>query len=316
MVFLAYSLSNVPALPESQGLTASDDVSVDHEEYSVVIVDREWTRDTGVSKRYEDWDDFDGRLRLYRSGSLISSDDVKVVNSWQIREYGTLSYEDPADGLRKRMDGEVVAYNLQGGSLLIKFQNLRDADRWVVVDLYDEANNIEPWPALAHDADVLDGRILSLETAAGTTTGFLVSVEGEGGNVTLRRFDGELVTVNGSALDKMSRRAYTGLERTDVHIHRSPLKDVYVSVVSARPTEEGVWEATVVVREVPAMTVLWTGMGLMAIGILLRPTEHYGERHMEGEGEGDEEPEDGDGVGGKEGSDKESDEDEGEEDEG
>jgi cytochrome c-type biogenesis protein CcmF len=311
MVFMAYSLSNVPALPESIGLSAAEDVPVDHEEYSVVIVDREWTRDTGVSQRGEDWDDFEGRLRLYREGSLVSSEDVKVVSSWQFREYGTLSYEDPADGLRKRMDGEVVVTDLRGGSLLIKFQSLRDTERSVVVDIFDPKNAIEPWPALYQDAEILEGQVVSLETATGSTTGFLVSVGGEGGNVTLRRFDGGLVTVDGSRLDRVKRRTYSGLERTDVHIHRAPLKDVYVTVVSATPTEDGSWEATVIVREVPAMTVLWTGMGLMAIGILLRPLERYGERHMGGEEDGGEEPEDGDGAGAMAGSEEEeSDEDE------
>jgi hypothetical protein len=128
--------------------------------------------------------------------------------------------------------------------------------------------------------------VLGLDTPSGTTTGFLVSVEGEGGNVTLRRFDGELVTVDGSEVERVKRRAYAGLVRTDVHVHRTLLKDVYVTVVSARPSAEGVWEATVMVREVPAMTLLWTGMGLMALGVALRPLEHYGERHMEGEDEG------------------------------
>jgi hypothetical protein len=154
------------------------------------------------------------------------------------------------------------------------------------LDLFDPDNALEPWPALHHDADVLEGQVLGLETTAGTVTGFLVSVEGEEGNVTLKKLDGELVTVDGSEVDRVKRRAYVGIVRTDVHIHRTLLKDVYVTVVSARPSAEGVWEATVMVREVPVMTVLWTGMGLMALGVVLRPLENYGERHMDEEGEG------------------------------
>ncbi|NIV78112.1 MAG: hypothetical protein GWN18_05135, partial [Thermoplasmata archaeon] len=47
---------------------------------------------------------------------------------------------------------------------------------------------------------------------------------------------------------------------TDVHIHRTLVQDIYVTVVSVKPTPEGSFEAEVMVSQVPAMTILWTGM--------------------------------------------------------
>jgi len=34
------------------------------------------------------------------------------------------------------------------------------------------------------------------------------------------------------------------------------------------------------------MTILWTGMALMSLGVVLRPLEHYGERYKDGTDEG------------------------------
>ena len=309
LVFFAYCLSNVPVLPETQGFTPTEDVPVDHEAYSVIIIDREWARDTGVSERSEDWDTFKGDIRLYRDGSLLSSGDIQVISSWKYREYGTLTYVE--DGATKSMNGEVVASNLQDGHLLIRFQSFRDNHRSVVVDLYDPYTVLAVWPALSADADVLEDEVMRISDGDKTWVGFLVSIEGEGGNVTLHNLQGEAVVIPGPQVQRVYRKAYTGLPMTDVFIHRTPVKDVYVSIVSAKPSSEGVYEATVMITEVPTMTFLWTGMGLMSLGVLLRPLEHYGKRSkdeaVDGESAG---PQDNEGEEDVEGPVEESEEDE------
>ena len=63
---------------------------------------------------------------------------------------------------------------------------------------------------------------------------------------------------------------------TDVFIYTTLLKDVYISVLSARPQEGGTFVATVMVIEVPAMVFLWTGMFLMSGGVFIRPLETWG----------------------------------------
>jgi len=280
LVFFAYCLSNVPVLSESQGITPADDVAVDHEAYSVVIVDREWVRDTGVSERGEDWDTFEGQLRLYRDGDMMSTGEFQAISSWKQREYGTLTYKE--DGLTKRMNGEIVASNLQDDSLLIRFQNFRTGMS-TVVDLFSSDTSLAVWPALYADADILEGEVVRIRSDTETWNGFLVSVEGEGGNITLRQFDGTLVVIPGAQVDRFYRKAYTGLVMTDVYIDSSLIKDIYITILSAKPSPTGEYEATVMVTEVPAMLFLWTGMGMMSLGVLLRPLEHYMER-PKGEG--------------------------------
>jgi len=284
LVFFAYCLSNVPALSETQGTTSSEDVSVDHEAYSVVIVDREWTRDTGVSQRGEDWDTFNGTLRMYRDGSLLSTGDIQVISSWKMREYGTLTYKE--EGLTKRMNGEIVASDLQDDSLLIRFQSFRTGMA-TVVDLFSSDNSLAVWPALYADADILENEVVRIRNDTQIWDGFLVSVEGEKGNVTLRKLDGTQVVIPGDEVDRFYRKAYTGLAMTDVHIHGSLVKDMYVSIVSATPSSSGGFEATIMVSEVPAMLLLWVGMALMSLGVVLRPLEHYGERHKDEVGDGE-----------------------------
>jgi cytochrome c-type biogenesis protein CcmF len=283
LVFMAYCLSNVPVLSETQGLTPSVDAPVDHEEYSVVISDRVWTRDTGVSDRGEDWDTFDGELRLYKEGTLLSSGSIQVISSWKYREYGTLTYRDGS--LTKRMDGEVVASELRDDHLIIRFQSFRDSSRSVVVDLFDPTTSLDVWPGLSRDADILAGEVIRIRNDTTTWDGFLVAVEGEGGAVTLRKFDGTHVTIPGVQVDRLYRKAYTGLTMTDVYIHMTLVKDVYITLLSTNPSPEGGYEAMVMVSEVPAMGFLWAGMALMSLGVVLRPLERYGKGEKSKAGE-------------------------------
>jgi hypothetical protein len=309
LVFMAYCLSNVPALSESQGMTASEDASVDHGEYSVVLTERVWSWDEGVSERGEDWDTFETDLRLYKDGTKRSESSIQVTASWKYREYGTLTYKE--DDLTKRMNGEVVASTLEDGHLLVRFQSFRDNSRSVVVDLYDPDTQLEIWPALSEDADILQGEVVRIRNDTGTWNGFLVSVGGPDGNVTLRTLEGPTVVLPAEQVDRFYRKAYTGLVMTDVHIDSSLIKDIYITVLSVKPTETGGFEATVMVSEVPAMLFLWTGMGLMSLGVVLRPLERYGERTK---GEGDEvaspEPDEEEGDDDGEGPVEESEEDE------
>ena len=309
LVFMAYCLSNVPVLSETQGLTPSEDAPVDHEEYSVVIMDRAWTRDTGVSDRGEYWDTFDGELRLYKEGTLLSSGGIQVISSWKQREYGTLTYRE--DGLTKRMDGEIVASELQDGHLIIRFQSFRESSRSVVVDLFNPTTSLDVWPGLSNDADILEGEVIRIRNDTTEWNGFLIAVEGEGGNVTLQAFDGSLVTIPGDQVDRLDRKAYTGLAMTDVYIHMSLVKDVYIAILSTSPSPEGGYEAMVMVSEVPAMSFLWAGMALMSLGVVLRPLERYGKgEKSNAEEDGPADDEDENGTIEDDESDKESDEDE------
>ncbi len=310
MVFMSYCLSNLPALSETTGHSAAEDAGVEHDGYTALVTDREWVRDSGVDERGEDWDTFAGRLELEREGDRVYRGDLEVVASWKFREYGTLTYKE--GGLTKRMDGEVVASKLQGDGLVIRFQSFRDTSRSVVVDLFDPQVELDVWPALSNDADLLEGELVRLGRGAETWTGFVVSIEGSGGNVTLRDPDGGTVTVASSQVERVYRKAYTGLVMTDVHIYRTPVKDVYVTVVSVKPAADGVYTATVMVSEVPAMSTLWAGMALMSVGVVLRPLEQFGKGvkkdadEVGGSGDIDEE-----GPEGEAETEEESDEDEG-----
>ncbi|UCC94241.1 MAG: cytochrome c biogenesis protein CcsA [Thermoplasmata archaeon] len=276
MVFMAYCLSNVPALAETQGDTPTEDIAVDHGSYSVVLTQRTWDTDVGVSERGEDWDSFRTDLRLYREGDLMSSSSMEVISSFKHREYGTLTYKE--DGLTKRMNGEVVASTLEDGHLLIRFQSLRDPSRSTVVDLFDPANSLDIWPALYADADILEGQVVRVRNDTGTWNGFLLSVDGDRGNVTIQTLAGDTIVMQGDQVTRFYRKAYTGLVMTDVHIDSSLIKDIYITILSVKPTPTGGFEATVMITEVPAMAILWTGMALMSAGVVLRPLEHYGER--------------------------------------
>ncbi|NOQ54669.1 MAG: hypothetical protein GQ558_08715, partial [Thermoplasmata archaeon] len=55
MMFMAYCLSNVPTLPQTEGTTWAHDDPVEHGEYEIIIEDRSWIRDTGVTERNEYW---------------------------------------------------------------------------------------------------------------------------------------------------------------------------------------------------------------------------------------------------------------------
>lgn len=71
---------------------------------------------------------------------------------------------------------------------------------------------------------------------------------------------------------------------TDVFVHRTPLRDIYVAFQSVSPSEDGTFSATVLVKEVPAMGMLWGGMYLMAAGVVLRPLERLRPRPGRGGG--------------------------------
>jgi hypothetical protein len=257
---------------------------VEHEEHTVLITDREWTIDTGVSDRGENWDTFAGDLELERDGSTISTGGIEVIASWSTREYATLTYRE--NGEERKMNGEVVASDLGDGHYYVRFQSFRDPSRAVVVDLFEEGTDIDTWPALSDDADILEGEIVRIgrTSTEWEWEGFLVSVDGLRGNVTLNTFDGQTVVIPGPQVVRLDRKAYTGLVMTDVYIHRTALTDIYITVQSVKPVGDGVYIASVIVREVPAMNFLWVGMGLMSLGVVLRPLEQYGKRDK---GEGD-----------------------------
>ena len=81
--------------------------------------------------------------------------------------------------------------------------------------------------------------------------------------------------VPGSEVERVYRRAYISLEMTDVFIHRNPVKDVYITVVFAKPSDDG-FVAEVLIKEIPGVAILWTGMFLMSAGVLVRPLERWG----------------------------------------
>ena len=90
--------------------------------------------------------------------------------------------------------------------------------------------------------------------------------------MTLTSGSGEVV-IPRSDVDTLSRRAQVQFVMTDVFIHSTVTKDVYVTIVSAQPLPDGTFSAKVMVREIPAMMFLWSGMYLMAAGVVLRPLE-------------------------------------------
>jgi hypothetical protein len=143
----------------------------------------------------------------------------------------------------------------------------------VTVDPWDEGD-LGVWPALWEDRDVLEGRYLRVRNDTRTMEGFLVAVDGLRGGVTLR-LEGEETVIPGAGVASVFRRAYTGLEMTDVFIYRTVLKDVYVSVLGVQPLEDGTYVATVTVMEVPAIAFLWAGLAMMSLGILVRPLEAW-----------------------------------------
>jgi cytochrome c-type biogenesis protein CcmF len=285
MVFMAYCLSNVPDLSDSQGITPDASVPVGHEEYLVFIEDRTWDQNVGVRERGEYWDDFSGEVRLERDGKEMSTGPITIISEYKYREYGTLGYRE--EGQVKHMDGEVADSQLSSGHFYVKFQSFRDPNlQSVVVDLYDQTTTLNVWPGLYNDADVLEGEWMRIASSSQTWEGFLRSVDGVGGNVTL--FDGEQeVHIPGDKVQRSYRKAYVGLAMTDVYVDMSPVKDVYITILSAKPSEEGIFVARVMVLEVPAMAILWTGMVLMSIGVLLRPLEKYGAVKKDDEHEGE-----------------------------
>jgi hypothetical protein len=263
----------VPTLPQTEGTTWAHDDPVEHGEYEIIIEDRSWIRDTGVRERNEYWDTFDGRVVVKRDGDEKDSGRIKVISSWKNREYGTLTWQE--DGKTRTMNGEIVASEIQPDHIPIRFQSFRDANRMVVVDLLAPTTELSVWPALWEDSDILEGQFIRLKNESEFLEGFLRSVDGPRGNVTIY-YEGEETVIPGSQVKRLYRRAYVSLEMTDVFIYTTLVKDVYVSVLSAKPLEDGTFVATVMVIEVPAMAFLWTGMFLMSGGVLLRPLETWG----------------------------------------
>ena len=90
--------------------------------------------------------------------------------------------------------------------------------------------------------------------------------------------------IPGSEVERVYRRAYISLEMTDVFIHRNPVKDVYITVVFAKPSDDG-FVAEVMIKEIPGVAFLWTGMFLMSAGVLMRPLEGWGAKGSGGEEE-------------------------------
>jgi cytochrome c-type biogenesis protein CcmF len=284
MVFMAYCLSNVPTLPQTEGTTWAADDPVEHGDYKIIIEDRKWIRDTGVRERNEFWDTFEGRVVVKKDGDEKDSGRIEVISSWKNREYGTLTWEE--DGKTKTMNGEIVASDIQPDHIPIRFQSYRDANMTVVVDLLAPTTELSVWPALWEDLDILEGQFLRLRNETEFMEGFLRSVDGPRGNVTIF-YEGEETVIPGSQITRLYRRAYVSLEMTDVFIYTTLVKDVYVSVLSAQPLEDGTFVATVMVIEVPAMVFLWTGMFLISGGVLQRPLETWGTGKKKGPPEPD-----------------------------
>jgi len=273
MVFMAYCLSNVPTLPQTEGTTWTADDSIEHGKYEIIIDDRSWIRDTGVRERNEFWDTFEGRALVKKDGDEKDSGRIEVISSWKNREYGTLTWVE--DERVKKLNGEIVASDPQPKHIPIRFQSYRGANLTVVVDLLANTTLLSVWPALWEDSDILEGQFIRLRNETEFFEGFLRSVDGPQGNVTIF-YEGEETVIPGSQITRLYRRAYVSLEMTDVFIYTTLVKDVYVSVLSAQPLEDGTFVATVMVIEVPAMVYLWTGMFLMSGGLLLRPLETWG----------------------------------------
>jgi hypothetical protein len=86
-----------------------------------------------------------------------------------------------------------------------------------------------------------------------------------------------------------SRRAYVGVAISDVHIHRNAVEDLYVTVTDAHPVAGGGFAASVLVKRIPGMAILWWGMYLAAAGVVLRLLSGAvrGKRPAKGDGEGE-----------------------------
>ncbi len=272
LVFMAYCMTNIPTLPQTEGTTPIEDLPLEHDVYEVYIEDRGWTFDTGVRDRNERWDEFDGEVRVVKEGTDRASGPVKVITSWKYRQYGTLTYEEGTT--TKAMNGEVLSVDPADNSRFIaRFQSFREPEEVVTVDPWNP-NDLKVWPALLEDSDILKGQYLRIRNETRIWEGFLRSVDGLRGKVTLV-LRGEETVIPGPEVSSVYRRAYVGLVTTDVFIYRTPVRDVYVSVLNVKPLEDGTFVATVMVMEVPAMAFLWTGMFMMSMGILLRPLENW-----------------------------------------
>jgi cytochrome c-type biogenesis protein CcmF len=271
MVFMAYCLSNVPAIPESTNVLEDASGTVELDDVSVVLEDRVWEQDTGVKDRGEDWDTFKGTVVVRKDGEVKSEGTVEVVSKWQYREFGTLTYEE--GGVSKTLHGEVVAKELTSSQVLVRLQEYsKERPRSAVTDLRLPTSDLSPWPGLYIEAANLTGEIVRIEDETETWEGFLVSVESVRGNVTIAT-DGEEVVIPPTSVQKLWRKAYVSLAITDVYVHRSILEDTYVTVLYAQPMEDGTFSARVLVKTIPAMSFLWFGMYLMSAGVVLRPLE-------------------------------------------
>jgi hypothetical protein len=268
VIVLAYGFSNVSDNPqESVDLQAvSDTASLTG--YKVSITDRSWHPDTGFLARGEYWDSFRGTLVVDSGGRTVQREAVDVTLRWQYRAFGT--FASNSTGTLVSIDGEVVASSLEGGHYYVRVENATNPEQSAVFDLSDRVHtSVSPWPAVERQSSYLVGQYVKVANSTRTWSGFLVGVAPAGGPVTLSTSAGQVVLPR-SEVDTFSRRAYIGVVISDVHIHRNAAEDLYVTVTDAHPVSGGGFAASVLVKRIPGMAILWWGMYLAAAGVFLR----------------------------------------------
>jgi cytochrome c-type biogenesis protein CcmF len=268
MIVLAYGFSNVSDNPqESVDLQAVSDAA-SLAGYKVSITDRSWHPDTGFLARGEYWDSFRGTLVVDRGGTTVQREDVDVTLRWQYRAYGT--FTSNGTGAPVSIDGEVVASSFDGGHYLVRVENATNPEQSAVLDLSDRVHtSVSPWPAVERHAGFLVGQYVKVTNATRTWSGFLVGVAPAGGPVTLSTSAGQVVLPR-SDVSTFSRRAYIGVVISEVVIHRNAVEDLYVTVTDAHPVSGGGFAASVLVKRIPGMAILWWGMYIAAAGVFLR----------------------------------------------
>ena len=268
MIILAYGFSNVSDNPqESVDLqVVSDTASLAG--YKVSITDRSWHPDTGFLARGEYWDSFQGTLMVDRGGTTVQREAVDVTLRWQYRAYGT--FTSNGTGAPVSIDGEVMASSFDGGHYLVRVENATNPEQSAVFDLSDRVHtSVSPWPAVERQAGFLVGQYVKVSNSTRTWSGFLVGIAPAVGPVTLSTSSGQVVLPR-SEVSTFSRRAYIGVVISDVHIHRNAAEDLYVTVTDAHPVAGGGFAASVLVKRIPGMAILWWGMYLAAAGVFLR----------------------------------------------
>ena len=263
MIVLAYGFSNVSDNPQENVdlMAASDTAKLAG--YKVSITDRSWHPDTGVISRGEYWDAFRGTLVVDKGGRTVDRQAVDVTLRWQYRPLGT--FTSNASGTPVPFDGEVVASDYTG--TFFRVENVTDRERAVVLDRAHMS--VSPWPAVENLEGFLVGQYVKVSNATLTWYGFLKSVTPAGGPITLSTSSGDVVLPR-SDVSTFSRRAYVGVAISDVHIHRTAVEDLYVTVTDAHPVAGGGFAASVLVKRIPGMAILWWGMYLAAAGVVLR----------------------------------------------